>query len=364
MSPAVPALKSLQVGRALAATAVAAFHLSLMMGEARYGGDAAFAQYTKHGYLGVDFFFVLSGFIIIFAHGREIGHREAWRNYARRRFVRLFPVYWIYTAVFSALVLLGFGTAAALPTNPLDILTSISLVRFSAATPPLPVAWTLFHELAFYALFGLLIYNVRAGIAAFAIWALLCVMFFHHPGDVDVGPFNVYTAASNLYFLLGMGAYVLFRRGGTGVWETSVGAGVALAAAMAWNVNYDVARFILVCGFALALAGVSKLELSGTFKFPRWAVYVGDASYSIYLLHESLSGLMLKVLIKSGFYNSFGSGATYFVVLVLVVPLGCLAYAAVEKPLLGALRRKVPKQATRPVTSWRPSSPAKNADRP
>ena len=345
MNPHSISLKSLQVGRALAALIVVAFHLSLMMGEARYGGATVFTEYTKYGYLAVDFFFVLSGFIITFAHGGQIGNRAAWRDYARRRFVRLFPIYWLYTGVFVLLVLLGFGTEAAMPHTAVDALTSLSLVRFSAATPPLQVAWTLFYELAFYVLFGVLIFSVRAGVVLLVAWAIVCLVLFHHPAEDT--PLSVYTAASNLYFMLGMGAYCLYRRGGAGLLELLGGlalaaAGLSLIATL--PVYYDPGRFMLVCGFAFMLAGVSQLELAGRLAFPRWLVYVGDASYSIYLLHESLSGLLIKVFSKTHVYSALGKGPRYLLVLAFTIPLGCLAYAVIEKPLLAVLRRRQQRQ--------------------
>src|SRR5882762_91392 len=117
-------LKALQAGRALAAISVAAFHLSLMMGLDRYGGQAVFREYTKLGNLGVDFFFVLSGFIILFAHVDDIGKSDAWGAYVYRRFVRLFPIYWLYTGTFVLLLALVGGTDAKMPTTLGDWITS------------------------------------------------------------------------------------------------------------------------------------------------------------------------------------------------------------------------------------------------
>ena len=66
-------LKCLQAGRALAALAVVAFHLSTAFSDPRYGSHSIGQAFTRHGNLGVDFFFVLSGFIILNAHARDIG---------------------------------------------------------------------------------------------------------------------------------------------------------------------------------------------------------------------------------------------------------------------------------------------------
>ena len=132
------ALTTLQAGRALAALAVAAFHLSITLGEPRYLGERVFEAFTHRGNLGVDFFFVLSGFIILHAHRRDIGVPGALGRYAWKRFARVFPIYWLYTAIFAALVALGFGTAATLPATAEGWLQTFTLIRTSAeATPSL-----------------------------------------------------------------------------------------------------------------------------------------------------------------------------------------------------------------------------------
>src|SRR3546814_12797234 len=96
-------IKSLQIGRGLAAMAVLAFHLSIMVTEPRFNLPPIFADYTSHGRLGVDFFFVLSGFIMPFAYAKDIGNPDRAGGYALKRFIRLYPLYWLLTVA----ILLG-----------------------------------------------------------------------------------------------------------------------------------------------------------------------------------------------------------------------------------------------------------------
>ncbi|UMR32530.1 acyltransferase family protein [Massilia sp. MB5] len=184
-------LKNFQAARAIAALCAAAFHLSISMGLPRYGGNAAFSEITQ--YLGANrFFFVLSGFTIFLAHAKDIGQPAALGTFVYKRFTRLIPLYWLYTLIFSVFVLMGFGTDAKIPSNWMDWLTAITLIRFTPAAPPLTVAWTLFHELAFYAVFAVLIWNKRAGMALAAVAVALTLLFFHHPGVHDRTAWNVY----------------------------------------------------------------------------------------------------------------------------------------------------------------------------
>ncbi|PZR43307.1 MAG: acyltransferase, partial [Stutzerimonas stutzeri] len=136
-------LGTIQAGRGLAALAVVMFHLTIMMGDVRYGGDPVFRALTWRGDLGVDFFFVLSGFIMMFIHAGDIDRPGRWASFARARFVRLFPIYWLYTAAFCVLVALGFGRVVQLPTDAADWLSVVFLVRLTDVQPPLNVAWTL-----------------------------------------------------------------------------------------------------------------------------------------------------------------------------------------------------------------------------
>lgn len=343
-------LGSLQGGRALAATAVACFHLSAMMGEPRYGGVRVFDDWVARGNLGVDFFFVLSGFIILYAHEKDIGQPRRWREYAKRRFLRLYPIYWLYTALFVAAFVVVGGSGAKVSFAPADVASWVALVRFTEAVPPLPVAWSLYHEVLFYALFMLLIVDRRLGLAAFFAWAVLCLAFFHH---INAGPptaLSVYTALCNLWFFFGMGAYLLFKRLRSGAGAAVAGAAV-LAVASLLDLDHVLWPFLLVTGLALGIAGIARLEAAGRLRCPAWLVYVGNASYTIYLAHESVSGLLLKVAMKTGAHAALGGEATFVLVLAGTIALGCLAYALVEKPLLRLLSRPRARDRAAPGSS-------------
>lgn len=340
-------ISTLQAGRAIAATSVAAFHLSIMMASARYGGTHVFGEYTRYGKHGVDFFFVLSGFIILLAHARDVGHAGAWGPYLYRRFVRVYPIYWLYTLVFVAVLLVAGGTDASMPDNPADWLTSLSLVRFTAASPPLGQAWTLFQEVAFYAVFSILILKRSLGLLALAVFVGASVAFHPSPGDFARTALNVYTSGYNLYFVFGMIAFLLYRRGGNGLAETLGGLILAVATVAATPWRQELSPLTLAAGLAFMLAGLAKLEQADLLSVPGWLAFVGNASYSIYLTHINVEGLLLKIAAKLGLDALLGPGVRYILLLLATVALGCLAYVLVERPLLAWLARRQGREGRR-----------------
>ncbi len=332
-------LNILQSSRALAAIFVAAFHLSITMGATRYGGIPAFQEYTKHGHLGVDFFFVISGFIILFAHAKDIDRPDRWSHYAFRRFARLYPVYWLYTTVFVVLLAAGFGTDAKLPEGIAAWINTYTLVRFSPDSPPIGPAWTLFHELAFYAIFSLLLLNKKLGVFCLVLWGIICAAVYHYPGTDNRTAYIVYTSAYSLYFLFGMGAYYIYKQKGKGLVETFTGFTLILFWFILLDTSFQLPKIVLPAGFALLLGGATKMESNGLIKSPAFATFIGNASYSIYLTHEALEGLTLKIFGKLHLPQIIGANGVFIVTLTATIGLGCLAYQVCEKPLIAWVRK-------------------------
>lgn len=154
------ALPGLQLGRALAALLVVLFHAELLF--EHYFGAAPFGRPFALGHAGVDFFFVLSGFILMWVHGRDIGPPGQLAPFARRRLRRVMLPYWVVLALILPVYWLVPGFGQGFEREPTAILAAITLFPDPRGYT-LAVAWTLTHELIFYALFGLLIAAPRLG---------------------------------------------------------------------------------------------------------------------------------------------------------------------------------------------------------
>ena len=194
--------KSLQVFRGFAALAVVAHHAALST-EAFVGTmPESVSQLVNLGLFGVDFFFVLSGFIIMYAHMNDDRTLSATNRYVLKRLTRIFPAYLpvglgmivIYTAMPS----LSAGAA-----RDFSLVSSVLLLPANAP-PALSVAWTLVHELMFYGVFLLFFVQGSWLVVGLLVWALVIVLAEHF--IVPTGWLSYPLSLLNIEFMFGVGA--------------------------------------------------------------------------------------------------------------------------------------------------------------
>ncbi len=303
-------LPQLQILRAVAALAVLAHHTNEAYD--RLHNLFAFGQY------GVDLFFVLSGFVIQLIHGRDIGYFRSLPKYLMRRFSRIYPPYWIFSAVFLPLAL--YRTPELVDFS--YLVTSIFILP--ADHYIIEVAWTLAHEVKFYIAFAVIIALPRpagllflgAGIAASAIAWL-------------VGHETFLLTSLNLEFAAGMAACVLFQRGISR--RIALALIVAGAALFVIGLTKDASRLVIGgIPAAFIVLGVSALSLRAKI-----LERIGDSSYSLYLIHFPLLFLVNAILRHSGLPLAplgYGCGA------VAIIVLSVLASEHVEMPASRLLR--------------------------
>ncbi|HEY0436593.1 MAG TPA: hypothetical protein VGC92_08140, partial [Phenylobacterium sp.] len=197
---------------------------------------------------------------------------------------------------------------------------------------------TLFHEVAFYAMFSLLILNRWGGVIALGAWALICAATYHYTGESGFTAAQVYSSAYNLEFFGGMAAYGLYRRGRNPRLLLGVGLAVLVTAwiVATWWDRLDHGVFGL--GFALAIAGATILETEGRLKTPEPLVAIGGASYSLYLIHVPVSGVVLKLIMLAHLRGIVPAAVLWWVVFLLTVGVGYVAWVLLERPMQLRLR--------------------------
>jgi exopolysaccharide production protein ExoZ len=342
--------KSLQAGRAAAAVAVLLFHLGSTLATPRYFGLPAFAIPFSFGISGVGFFFVLSGFIIMTVHRKDISAPSRLGRFVRKRFVRIYPTYWVILGAMCVTLILWPGFNTQLPAGVASLLKMVFLIpeegRGRVSSPVLGAAWTLRYEILFYAFFACLILNRFLGLFVGALWLAFIVGFSFQTGERF--PYSLFSSPYALLFFMGMGVSVIHE---------SRRFVVRRPMALLWG---GAAIFTLLCigrllhiGFvshhrALLFGTASAVLILGLVQAERAGVSLGGgkvvqllgaASYALYLIHYPLVAAFCKISMALGFRSLgyLGGGITFFVALC-----GCLSAAIafhlwIERPLLQRL---------------------------
>ena len=206
MGPKSPHLASLQVFRGLAALGVVFYHAGLFsrrMFDAEFCGDI-----FRFGELGVDFFFVLSGFIIAMIHWKEAGQVDRAPRYLKRRFFRIYPLLFVVTTLKLGLTLVSSSGAGA-DLNASRVVSSYLMIPPpDGAFPIVTAAWTLSHEALFYGFFLLvLLLSPWVGRLILASWAVL-ILGVHGAGMELEGMVGFVFDNHNIEFLIGVGLSV------------------------------------------------------------------------------------------------------------------------------------------------------------
>ena len=194
---------------------VALYHMTVASQERL--GIALFGNFFATSHTAVDLFLVLSGFVITYVHRRDIGRRERCGQYLVKRFIRLYPLYWIIAATKVAAMFLYPALAQDYQEGWAYMIKSFLLIP-QEHLPIIGAAWMLSYQILFYLLFGAAIaLGSRWAVLIFSTWtlAILGSEVSKAVGAplVPSTPFTLYALGErNLDFIFGcMGALLVPR---------------------------------------------------------------------------------------------------------------------------------------------------------
>lgn len=350
--------------RLFAALSVALFHLSGCLSASTVWGARtedifpALHRFTSYGFLGVDLFFMISGFVICMsAWGRTLG------DFARSRITRLFPAYWPAVIISSIVVGLFPVLVHRLPLDQI----AVNLVMLNG---PLHVRnvdsvyWTLWVEARFYLLFGLVLLrrglNLRRALFFGYGWLIAGVFTVH--GGVPILGVILQPEYAPL-FVAGMAFYLIHRFGDDLKRWGLVGSAYALGlhnvtgrvdadnADSHYHLSHGVGMAVLTV-FFVVMAVIAK---GWTARIQwRWLTTAGVLTYPFYLLHHDISWSIIHAM------RGVRPRLLTLVVTILVMLLAAwLLHRLIEKPLARVLKRKLAESGPR-----RRTLPADPADAP
>lgn len=337
---------SLQAFRGLAALGVVFHHAAVSTSAFIENIPFWLNSIFEHGFLGVDFFFVLSGFIIMSSHFDDEKSVASLKTYGIKRFVRIFPPYWpVSVALMLSYVLLPSLSQGA--RGDFSLLSSLFLLP-DASPPALSVAWTLIHEVMFYIIFCLFFISSPLFICFVVAWVMAICGTAWLAEQVDLSPFLARLLSPiNLEFVFGMGVAYLARGVSNRFASVLIYFGsFILVLLLLWPFAME-CRVLFGLPFSVLVLGAVLLERQGKLGLPRWMVLMGDASYSIYLIHNPLVSLTSRLVRRLHGFANWGFGMLVGVAASVVV--GVLYHLFIEKPLIRLFRQqfnRLPRKAS------------------
>lgn len=356
-TPKVRQYDSIQALRFIAAFTVVVTHSSFYTFERL---SQALGIYTA-GANGVRLFFVISGFVMILSSTRLEGEPLGWRAFALRRIVRIVPIYWAINGIKLAIML---ATSGAVLHAKLDWLFIAKSLFFIPAVnvdghmhPFLGVGWTLNFEIFFYLLFALALFTRINPIRFLApVFIVLTILYpVTRQNDWPV-PFQFWADPIVLDFLAGMVLARIVQRG-----AFRLPAPLALLLIIVGLTylfgdvprigTYGMIRFSLMMTLAslAVVAGAVALDHRIAPYVPKVALFLGGASYALYLIHPIVAPFPPMILAKIGFHQPLLAILSSITVAMIA---GAIAYRFVEEPMtawLNAWMRRRDLYATRRV---------------
>ena len=285
-----PRLAQLDALRGIAALAVVLFHYTTRYDQL-FGHAQAPALSFPYGYLGVNLFFMISGFVIFMTLERTARPMD----FVVSRFSRLYPAYW-------GAILLTFALthAIGLPGKTVGwdvLLVNVTMVQgFFGVAHVDGVYWTLEVELLFYA-WALLSFRFggAAGLRHF-LFACLALRLGYAAAQTFWGIDLPWVGQRWLllpyicWFALGVTVYRLSRQDAASAWDWAL----AAAAILVIGLVEDWGLAALAVAFYAVLSGAAR---------GRWTwlehpvlLWLGAISYTLYLLHENIGWAVLRRL--------------------------------------------------------------------
>lgn len=336
----MPALNGLQIMRGIAAGLVVWHHALEEAEYVRYGG-APPDWLIRIGAAGVDIFFVISGFIMMYTSFAPNKACPTPAQFVWRRFLRIYPLYWICCGLILALRALGFfNSAEVAPDYVANSLLLLPLRSKLLLTP----AWTLVYEIYFYLLFAIALRGHNARTALCGTSASLGVLYVAGHWCPTPELYNFFTSEIAFEFCFGLLiGYIVTRcelpRFLRFAWMPA--AAVALVATSLRPSNTTAS--LATDGERLIVWGVPAtfIVLSAIYWLPdlkrrvvRIALLLGDASYAVYLTHSFVMITYAVLLRKLPSLTSASQWPVTTAICLAALTFGTLVHLTLEKALM------------------------------
>lgn len=279
------------------------------------------------GYNGVDIFFVISGFVMLYT---QLARKRQFSSFIKSRIVRIVPLYWLLTTLLAVTYLVlpsAFREMAITPDWAAASYFFMSAVLQDKG-PIINVGWTLEWEMLFYFAFGLSLYfrNWAASLA-FTLLVLSAVAI------VSSNPIILEFFAGMLLAIVYQKNFISQRVGG---WLLLFGCGL-LALSLAEFVHDLNLNRVIVWGIPSVLIVIGTVTSKQITN--RILLFLGNASYSIYLVQNFCIPVFYKMVRYLGF--ELNGDLLAILCLTFTAIIGGFLYKFIETSMTNFLRKKI-----------------------
>lgn len=350
---------NLQIARATAATLVVVGH---SLQEISNTANEIKVPFGPEFGVGVDVFFVISGFIIAYISDGRMGQPGYAAYFLRSRLARVVPLYWLYTLLLVSVTLALPHLLNKATFDISHILASLMFYPWSpsadALQPILALGWTLNYEMMFYGVFFVLLVCVSAHLVLpviALIFGFLSLAFAIV--DLSGTPFAFWFRPIILEFVAGIVLFAIYKSG--------------------FRLHAHAALLLLAGSFFVWLAlpyiltgdpiywrwlqlGVPATLFVGALVFweerqaqpnalKRFAIHIGDSSYSLYLSHPFVLTIVYLFWSRLGLFQTLGVLAYVVVTSVCCIIVSIIGYRLIEKPISIRTKPWVKGVSTQPI---------------
>jgi len=314
-------------------------------------GFSDIGDYFKYGYLGVDLFFIISGFVISLSiRSFDLG------KFVKSRFLRLYPAYWFCVTLTSLIVVIWGGSIFSVSFN--QYLVNMTMFNGFVGVEHIDgVYWSLMEELKFYFIIAFFLilrkikkFDLNVVIVLWLMLSILSVFIDFNSHYIFKVLRFVFTLFYSSYFIAGMIFYKIYKEGVN--YKYIIGLVLCLAISMHYatgkivslesNFN-SVFSPVVICAFVISfyvimfLASTHRMKIINSPKL----IKLGVLTYPLYLVHENIGFIIFNETL--GYVNKY---ITLLIVLTLMLWISHLISVYIEKPLSTYLRSSLERAST------------------